>query len=103
MIVRIWKATASVARADAYPAHFSAAVSPNLRKLAGFAGGRLLRRRTGDHVEFMVVTQWESWQAITAFAGADPDVAVVDSQARAMLVQHDSCVQHFEVVQETSV
>ena len=49
----------------------------------------------------MVLTRWQSWSAITAFAGTDPQIAVVDSQAQTMLVRHDRVVQHFEPVHES--
>jgi len=101
MIVRIWKAVASAAQADAYPAYFADALLPKLRQIEGCAGARLLRRSLGEQVEFMVLTHWTSWDAVKAFAGADPEVAVVEPEAQAMLVRYDRQVQHFELMHET--
>ncbi len=100
MIVRVWKAVASAAQADAYPAYFAAVLRSKLRRIEGCAGARLLRRPVGEQVEFMVLTQWTSWDAVRAFAGADPEVAVVEPQAQVMLVQYDTQVQHFELMHE---
>jgi hypothetical protein len=41
---------------------------------------------------------WESMDAIRAFAGPRPDVAVVEPEARAVLSRYDREVRHYEVV-----
>jgi heme-degrading monooxygenase HmoA len=50
--------------ADAYPRHFRENVVPELRKLAGFLGADLSRRQLGDQIEFLVLTRWQSMEAI---------------------------------------
>jgi heme-degrading monooxygenase HmoA len=52
--------------------------------------------RTG--VEFLIVTRWESLEAITGFAGADPEAAVVPAEVRAMMIEYDRRASHFEVI-----
>ena len=102
MIVRLWKGRALPESADAYQRHVSTAVFPELERLEGYVGGRVLRRNVDRHVEFLVMTEWTSVTAIRAFAGEPPDRAVVEPEARAVLVQYDTHVQHFELVQESS-
>ncbi|MGH9719894.1 MAG: antibiotic biosynthesis monooxygenase [Bryobacteraceae bacterium] len=87
--------------ADAYQRHVESSVFPKLRRLEGFARGRVLRRNRDGRVEFLVMTEWTSWCAILAFAGGSPDRAVVDTQARALLSDFDSDVDHFELVHES--
>lgn len=77
------------------------AVFPKLVQIEGYLHGRLLRRQVGAHVEFLVLTEWASWEAIRRFAGDDPDVAVVEPAARAVLAAFDERVQHFEVSHES--
>lgn len=48
-------------------------------------------------VEIVVVTRWESMGAISAFAGADVDLAVVEPEARAVLSRFDDRVRHIEL------
>lgn len=99
MIVRTWRARTTTDRAYLYPMHFTEEVLPRLRALDGFEGAYLLRRdETHDHVEFLVQTLWESMEAVRRFAGATPDVAVVDVDAEAMLTSFDAHVAHYEIL-----
>jgi heme-degrading monooxygenase HmoA len=49
-------------------------------------------------VEFVVLTLWESLEAIVAFAGRDAEVAVVPEEARRMMLEHDARARHYEEV-----
>jgi heme-degrading monooxygenase HmoA len=98
MILRIWQCRATAGRAHLYPRHLAEAVLPKLRAQSGFRGAYLLRRGDSDEVEFVVQTLWESMDAIEQFAGSTPHIAVVDSDARAMLTTFDATVRHFDVL-----
>ena len=67
MIIREWRGRASWACADAYPLHFRGAVLPALRRTPGFLGACLSRRCLADRVEFLVLTRWQSLDAIRTF------------------------------------
>ena len=97
MVVRIWRGRAQGQGAEAYLAHVSTAVFPRLATIDGFVGGRVLRRSLAGSVEFLVITEWASWDAIRAFAGERLDEAVVEREARAVLTAFDQHVEHFEV------
>lgn len=98
MIVRIWRGRAAgPAEAEAYRRHIAERVFPELAALPGHRGAELLRRETGEGVEFLAVTRWDSIEAVQAFAGPEPDVAVVEPQARALLVDFDDFARHFEL------
>jgi heme-degrading monooxygenase HmoA len=99
MITRLWRASAERDRRDAYPEHFRRHVVPELRAVAGFLGADLLSRDTADTVEFTVLTRWESMDAIRRFAGEDPERAVVDPEAAAVLRRFDRRVTHDEIVE----
>ena len=58
---------------------------------------RVLRREEHGRVEFLVMTFWDSMAAIRGFAGADPERAVVEPEARAVLAEYDNFVRHYEV------
>ena len=51
---------------------------PELRNVPGFVGATLSKREEGERIEFVVLTRWQSLEAIRAFAGADVDRAVVE-------------------------
>jgi heme-degrading monooxygenase HmoA len=101
MIVRLWRGQALPDKADAYLAHVTQAVFPKLLGIPGYLGGRVLRRDAGAHVEFLVMTEWASWDAIRAFAGDHPDIAVVEPEARRVLAAFDESVEHFNVMHES--
>ena len=100
MIVRTWRGRAAIAQQEAYPAHFRAAVLPELQRIAGFRGASLLRTETAGEIEFLVLTRWESMEAIRAFAGEDVGHAVVEPAAVAALVDFDTRVRHYDVIEE---
>ena len=101
MIVRLWRGRAAGANADAYERHVTTAVFPRLAELDGFLRGRVFRRTLDRGVEFLVTTEWESWAAIRAFAGDDPNRAAVEPHARAVLSDFDTHVDHYELVHDS--
>jgi heme-degrading monooxygenase HmoA len=98
MILRMWRAQASGKNVEAYERHFREHVLPKLRDIPGHQGASLLRRDTGEFVELMVLTTWESMDTIRQFAGDAADTAVVEPEARAVLDQFDEFVRHYELV-----
>lgn len=97
MIARIWRGTATIVNADAYHRHFMTKVAPHLKDIPGHRGASLLRCEAGDRVEFLAVTFWESIEAIRKFAGQNPDAAIVEPEARAVLAEFDDFARHYEV------
>lgn len=98
MIVREWRGYAAITEPEAYPQHLLRSVRPRLEQLAGFRGLYLMSRRNLEEIEFLVLTLWESMDAIAAFAGNHPELAVVEPEARAALLRFDSTVQHYELL-----
>ena len=98
MIVRIWRGQATIENADAYYRHVTGTVFPALASIRGHRGAYLLRRETDGRVEFLVLTLWESMEAVRQFAGEDIETAVVEPEARAVLAEFDTFARHFEVV-----
>jgi heme-degrading monooxygenase HmoA len=98
MIMRTWRAKALQHNADSYGRHLQEAVLPKLRGIEGYKGAYLLRRSQGNHAELLVLTMWESMEAVRKFAGDSPNTAVVESAAQAMLEQFETVVDHYDVV-----
>jgi heme-degrading monooxygenase HmoA len=97
MIARVWRGAARKENADAYRRHAIGNVFPSLAGIDGHRGAYLLTRQNGGEVEFVAVTLWDSLEAVKHFAGANPDVAVVEPEARAVLSNFDDFVRHYEV------
>jgi heme-degrading monooxygenase HmoA len=98
VIARRWTALAAGSgQADAYAEHFAHTVRPRLESTDGFLGANLERVEADGGIEIVVVTRWESMAAISAFAGADTDLAVVEPEAQSVLSRFDDHVRHIEL------
>ena len=97
MIVRTWMAYAKPDNARAYRDHLTAHVIPKLQKTKGFLGLELCIAQNRERVELLVISRWESMDAIKAFAGPNPERAVVDPAAKNVLEEYDDVVFHYEV------
>jgi len=99
MTARTWSAVATSAGAKHYCRYFAGTLLPRLRELPGFVGAYLLSRDLGeDTVELTAHTFWESPEAIRAFAGDDGTAAIVEPEARAMLLDFDQTATHRSVL-----
>ena len=103
MIARVWQGQANVENSEAYCHHFTECVRPVLSSIPGHRGALLLRREIeGDaRTEFLVVTMWDSMEAVQAFAGPDPGHAVVEPAARAILADFEASARHYDVALDT--
>ena len=97
MIARVWRGWAAAATADDYRHHYETEVAEHLQQVAGFCGGRLLRRHDGDEVMFTSITFFTSMDDVRTFAGEEPDQAVVEETARRALTHWDEHVTHHDV------
>jgi len=97
MILRMWKGRSTVQKAGDYARH-ATKVFRALGAIEGYRGAYLLRRAVDDAIEFVVLTLWDSMGAVREFAGAQPEKAVIEPEARAILTSVDDSVTHFEVV-----
>jgi heme-degrading monooxygenase HmoA len=82
VISRQWRGLTKPECAEAYLEHLRTATFPAIRKIPGFLSSTILRRRTHAGVEFLIVTQWASVEAIREFAGAETEAAVVPKQSK---------------------
>jgi heme-degrading monooxygenase HmoA len=97
MIARLWRGQTDTAQGDRYLSHVTERVLPKLQGIPGHRGAFVLRRPLEDRTEFLVMTLWDSLDAVRAFAGNDLEAAVVEPDAKAVLVEFDTFVQHYDV------
>lgn len=70
MIARIWRGRTKRERADEYEAYnYEAGVKPLIEKAVGV---QTLREDRRDETEFVTISYWESFEAMSRFAGSDP-------------------------------
>lgn len=100
MIARLWRGVVPAEKADVYLAYLERTGLADYRATPGNRGVQVLRRIEGDAAEFLLVTWWDSWEAIRRFAGAEPEKARYYPEDAAFLRELEPTVRHFEVVRE---
>ena len=99
LISRVWTGRTARADANAYAELLRAEILPGLAQhVDGFRGAYVLRRVVEDEVEFVVLTMFDSLEAVQQFAGADYALAVVEPEARKLLTQADARASHYETL-----
>ncbi|HEY7780947.1 MAG TPA: hypothetical protein VIC85_12110, partial [Ktedonobacterales bacterium] len=96
MIIRIWRGVTPAARADEYLAYLMETGVKDYRAVPGNRGVQILRRAFDNMVEFLILSTWESYDAIRAFAGDDLDRAVYYPKDREFLLELEPTVTHYE-------
>src|SRR5262245_33432725 len=101
VITRVWRGwTATAEDADAYERLLGEEILPSFVGIDGFAGAEVLRRSDGDEVEFLVITRFESLDAVRAFAGPEYETPVIEPAARRLLSRIEERARHYEGVVE---
>ena len=97
MIARTWAGATRAADADAYLDYLHATGLSAYRATPGNRGVLALRRIEGDRAEFLLLTLWDSEDAIRRFAGDDIGRAVFYPEDEHFLVARDGHVNHYQV------
>jgi heme-degrading monooxygenase HmoA len=102
MIARIWRGVTREADKDTY---FEYRQETGLKEYAlrpGNGGVWVFRRVFDGRAEFILISHWESWDAIKAFAGADYEKAVSYPQDEKFLLEMRAKVEHYEILSSPS-
>lgn len=100
MIARVWHGVTPIEKADGYAEYL---VDSDLgvrayRAIRGNRGVSLLRRVEGNRVHFLLISLWESADAIREYTGPEMERARYFSYDRECLVEPESNVAHYEVL-----
>jgi heme-degrading monooxygenase HmoA len=99
-IARIWRGRTLASKADEYQAYLDASGVSKVRATPGNLGVTVLRRNDGGKTEFLVLSLWESVDAIKKFAGEDYQKAVILPRDREYLLEVEPNVLHYEILRE---
>jgi heme-degrading monooxygenase HmoA len=97
MVARIWRGAVAQADGDEYARHMQDTGVAGYARTPGNRGVWMLRRNVDHKTEFLMFTLWDSMQAIEAFAGPEPEVAVFYPEDDGFLIERETVVSHFEV------
>jgi heme-degrading monooxygenase HmoA len=99
VIARVWRGWTKPENGDAYEEFLRANVFRALTaRVPGFRGGYVSRRHVEGEVEFLVMTLFDSLEAVRTFAGEDYEVPVIEPEAARLLSRGDERAAHYEVV-----
>jgi heme-degrading monooxygenase HmoA len=104
MISRVWHGWTSRENADSYQKLLRDEILPGIHRVPGFKGAQVSRRdvktaSAKNEVEFMVITQFDSIEAVKGFAGEDYEVAVIEPEARKLLAHFEARTTLYETVE----
>jgi len=97
MIARIWHGTVAQSDGDKYVQYMHHTGIAGYASTEGNRGVWMLRRDIDDQTEFVMFTLWDSMDAVKAFAGDRPEVAVYYPEDDRYLIERGEFVSHYEV------
>ena len=97
MIARMWHGRTPIAMSDEYLAFLRARAIPDYESVPGNLAVFIFRRTEGDVAHFVMLTHWESLEAIRGFAGDDIAVAKYYREDERFLLEFEAEVVHYEV------
>jgi heme-degrading monooxygenase HmoA len=98
MIARLWRGETPAAKADDYYEFLMKTGIKDYRATEGNRGVMMLRRVDGDRAEFLLISLWESEEAIRRFAGDDITKAYYYAEDKDFLLSFEPNVTHYELL-----
>jgi heme-degrading monooxygenase HmoA len=98
MIARSWHGVTPAAKADEYFAFLNTSGIPDYKATEGNRGVYVLRRIEGDKAHFLLISLWDSYDAIRKFAGDDVEKAHYYPEDDKFLLEKEPKVFHYEVL-----
>ena len=101
-IIRTWKGWTTLLNAPIYEDMLINEVFPSVKKkgVDGLEKVSISTLKKEKEVEFFLVLQFDSLDAVKSFAGENYEKAYIPDNAKAVLLRYDDSAQHFELKQE---
>lgn len=98
MITRVWHGMVPEDKAEEYLDYVKITGVSGLRSTPGNLGVMVFRRVEGGTAHFLLTSFWESYEAISNFAGPDIELARYYPEDENYLIELEPRVTHHEVV-----
>src|SRR2546430_16432312 len=98
MIARTWHGVTQSSKADAYCADLKESGLKECLETPGNRGITVLRRTEGDRAHFLLISFWDSLEAIRRFAGPNLDRAVYYPKDKEFLLELEPTVRRRTVM-----
>lgn len=100
MIARTWHGAVPVEKSDEYLSRLRSVGLSEYKSIPGNRGAYVFRRLDGKVVHFVLLSFWDSKDAIKIYAGDDIDVPRYASFDPDYLLELESSIQHHDVYSE---
>jgi heme-degrading monooxygenase HmoA len=97
MVARIWHGTVPLSKSNAYLELMRIVALEHYKSVPGNRGAYVLQRTAEEISHFIMLTFWESRDAIREFAGDDIETAKYYDFDRFFLTELEPHVQHYDV------
>lgn len=98
MIARTWHGRVPAEKADAYYAYLRRTGLADYAAAPGNRGVSVFRRTDGAVTHYLLLTLWESLEAIQGFAGPEYELARYYPEDDDYLLERELLVTHYEVL-----
>jgi heme-degrading monooxygenase HmoA len=98
VIARMWRGWVRPDDAPTYTEYIERTGLADYRRTPGNRGAWMLQRRDGDRIEIVTLSFWDSYEAVTGFAGADISRARFYPEDDQYLIDRELTVTHYEIV-----
>ena len=100
MIARIWHGMVPISKSSEYLRLMRTVAIPDYKSVSGNRGAFALHRIEGENAHFIMLTFWESREAIAQFAGENIDLAKYYDFDSDFLLALEPFVRHFQMYEE---
>ena len=97
MIARVWRGWTTLENGDAYERLLREHILPGIHRVEGYRGAYILRDDASGEAAFVVMTMFESLDAVRGFAGENYATPVIEPEAQALLSRYEPTAFHYEV------
>ena len=98
MIARAWHGVTAAEHAEVYLDYLNRTGVRDYRQTEGNRGVYVLRRIEGDRADFLLISLWDSYDAIRQFAGDDIEASHYYDEDTHYLLELEPRVVHYEVM-----
>lgn len=103
MIARIWRGVTRAEQAEVYHEYLERTGLSDYRAAAGNRGVWVLRQLHDDKATFLLISLWDSYDAIRGFAGDDIEASVYYPEDHDFLLELEPKVSHYDVLSASDV
>jgi heme-degrading monooxygenase HmoA len=98
MIASIWRGVTQASLAERYLEYLNQCVIPHYQADPGNLGIFILRDVQGELAHFLILSFWESTEALIRFAGQDCEYAMQHPEDEEYLLAFESVINKYQVV-----